>query len=187
MLTRPACTTFALMPRRQSSFPRREFTNFIASSPNRTVNLLQPRCGPPVTSMMAEPMASRVPAGWPRWSVPVHVSGKRPFARLGGRLLPSGSLFGRRAEVDLGVGPGRGARLRVPERQGRSRRDVPSRVGPRVPESTSGCSNVPSPSLTEIATPARSRCHPASATRMPVVTFPSRRAVVRDRRSVSAA
>ena len=42
-----------------------------------------------------------------------------------------------------------------------------------VPESTPGCENVPSPSLTEMATPASSRFHSASAPRMPVVTLPS--------------
>ena len=41
--TLPALITFALIPRRHSFFPRREFTNLIASSPNRATNFLQPR------------------------------------------------------------------------------------------------------------------------------------------------
>ena len=51
--TRPGSTTFALMPRRQSFFPRREFANFIASTPNRAANFLHPRWGIAVTSMIA--------------------------------------------------------------------------------------------------------------------------------------
>ena len=42
-----------------------------------------------------------------------------------------------------------------------------------VPESTPGWENVPSPSLTETATPASRRFHSASAPRMPVVTLPA--------------
>ena len=66
--TRPGSTTFALIPRRQSLFPRREFANFIASTPNRAANFLHPRWGTAVTSMTAVPNASRVPAG--RFSLP---------------------------------------------------------------------------------------------------------------------
>ena len=66
--TRPGSTTFALIPRRQSLFPRREFANFIASTPNRAANFRHPRCGTAVTSMIAVPNANRVPAG--RFSLP---------------------------------------------------------------------------------------------------------------------
>ena len=56
-------TTLALMPLRHSSLPRREFTNFNASVPKRDMNFLQPVCGTSVTSTVAEPMTSLVPAG----------------------------------------------------------------------------------------------------------------------------
>lgn len=38
----PGFTTFALTPRRRSSFHTGELTNAIASAPNRSVNFLQP-------------------------------------------------------------------------------------------------------------------------------------------------
>ena len=44
----------------------------------------------------------------------------------------------------------------------------------RMPESRPGWRNEPSPSLTDIATPASSRVHMASAPRMPVVTSAAR-------------
>ena len=41
----PGFTTRALRPRRLSSLPSAELTNFTASTPNRAANLLQPVCG----------------------------------------------------------------------------------------------------------------------------------------------
>ncbi len=59
----PACITFALTPRKCSSFPNGELTNFMASNPKRAVNFLQPECGGGVISRMASPMENFVPAG----------------------------------------------------------------------------------------------------------------------------
>jgi len=59
----PDTATRAFRPRSRSSRPTRELTNRKASVPNRAANLAQPRCGCPVTSMTAEPTASRVPGG----------------------------------------------------------------------------------------------------------------------------
>ena len=59
----PACTTRAFTPRRLSSRPVAELTNFIASTPKRETNLAQPVCGCDVISITADPTESRVPAG----------------------------------------------------------------------------------------------------------------------------
>lgn len=59
----PDTATRAFRPRSRSSRPTRELTNRKASVPNRAANLAQPRCGCAVTSMTAEPTASRVPGG----------------------------------------------------------------------------------------------------------------------------
>ena len=84
----PGSTTRALRPRRWSSRPTAELTNFIASRPNLDTNLAQPVCGCSVISMTADPRASRVP-GRQVAVAQVHVdeqliAGQRPaIPRLG--------------------------------------------------------------------------------------------------------
>ena len=57
----PRAPTFALTPRRFSAIPAGEFTKRTASTPNRSRNLAQPRCGSAVISITAVPERESCP------------------------------------------------------------------------------------------------------------------------------
>ena len=61
--TMPGSTTLAQIPRRLCSRPSRPLIQRCAARPNRRVNFAHPVCGLAVTSITADPSASRVPGG----------------------------------------------------------------------------------------------------------------------------